>query len=74
MTVGRAGEAVRGPDGARAIPPRPGRSPGARGLQAVVKNVMRGVLFDVPSRDDVRETVVTAEAGEEGAPPLLLRG
>ena len=33
---------------------------------------MREVMFDLPSRNDVREVVVTPEAVEEGIPPLLL--
>jgi ATP-dependent Clp protease ATP-binding subunit ClpX len=35
------------------------RGTGARGLRAVLEDVMRDVMFDVPSRDDVQEVVVT---------------
>ncbi len=48
------------------------RGTGARGLRAVIEEVMREVMFDVPSRDDVREIVVTAEAVEQTTPPLLV--
>ncbi|HSG50041.1 MAG TPA: ATP-dependent Clp protease ATP-binding subunit ClpX, partial [Longimicrobiales bacterium] len=48
------------------------RGTGARGLRAVVEGVMRDVMFDIPSRDDVREVVVTAESVEQGVPPLLV--
>jgi ATP-dependent Clp protease ATP-binding subunit ClpX len=48
------------------------RGTGARGLRAVIEEVMREVMFDVPSREDVREIVVTAEAVEKGTPPLLV--
>jgi ATP-dependent protease Clp ATPase subunit len=33
---------------------------------------MRDVMFDIPSRGDVREVVVTAESIEGGVPPLLV--
>jgi ATP-dependent Clp protease ATP-binding subunit ClpX len=33
---------------------------------------MRDVMFDLPSRDDVREVVVTAESIEKSVPPLLV--
>jgi len=48
------------------------RGTGARGLRAVIEEVMRGVMFDVPSREDVREVVVTLEAVEKGVSPLLI--
>ncbi len=48
------------------------RGTGARGLRAVLENVMRDVMFDLPSRDDIREVVVMSEAVEEGIPPLLV--
>jgi ATP-dependent Clp protease ATP-binding subunit ClpX len=33
---------------------------------------MRDVMFDIPSREDVREVVVTAESVEKGVDPLLV--
>jgi ATP-dependent Clp protease ATP-binding subunit ClpX len=48
------------------------RGTGARGLRAVVEAVMRDVMFDIPSREDVREVVVTAESVEQGVDPLLV--
>ncbi|HSM04091.1 MAG TPA: ATP-dependent Clp protease ATP-binding subunit ClpX [Longimicrobiales bacterium] len=48
------------------------RGTGARGLRAVVESVMRDVMFDIPSREDVREVVVTAEAVDQGVDPLLV--
>jgi ATP-dependent Clp protease ATP-binding subunit ClpX len=51
------------------------RGTGARGLRAVIESVMRDVMYDTPSRDDVREVVITAESVESGVEPLLvLRG
>jgi len=48
------------------------RGTGARGLRAVVEGVMRNVMFDIPSREDVREVVVTAESVDHGVDPLLV--
>jgi ATP-dependent Clp protease ATP-binding subunit ClpX len=48
------------------------RGTGARGLRAVLEDVMRDVMYDVPSRDDVREVVVTRESVTDGIPPLLV--
>ncbi len=48
------------------------RGTGARGLRSVIEDVMREVMFDLPSRTDVREVVVTAESVERAIPPLLV--
>jgi ATP-dependent Clp protease ATP-binding subunit ClpX len=48
------------------------RGTGARGLRAVLEDVMRDVMYDIPSRHDVREVVVTREAVTDGIPPLLV--
>jgi ATP-dependent Clp protease ATP-binding subunit ClpX len=48
------------------------RGTGARGLRAVIEEVMRDVMFDIPSRPDVREVVVTPESIGDGIPPLLI--
>jgi len=48
------------------------RGTGARGLRSVIEDVMRDVMFDVPSREDVREVVVTTDSVEKGVPPLLV--
>ncbi|HEY0035405.1 MAG TPA: AAA family ATPase, partial [Longimicrobium sp.] len=48
------------------------RGTGARGLRAVIENLMRDIMFDIPSRQDVREVVVTPECVTEAVPPLLV--
>jgi len=48
------------------------RGTGARGLRAVLEELMRDVMFEIPSRDDVREVVITPECVTEGIPPLLV--
>jgi ATP-dependent Clp protease ATP-binding subunit ClpX len=48
------------------------RGTGARGLRSIIENVMRDVMFEIPSRRDVREVVVTEESIDLGVPPLLV--
>lgn len=48
------------------------RKTGARGLRAVVESIMRDIMFDLPSRTDVREVVITPESVEGDVPPLLV--
>ncbi len=48
------------------------RGTGARGLRAVLEELMRDVMFEIPSRDDVREVVITPECVTEGISPLLV--
>jgi ATP-dependent Clp protease ATP-binding subunit ClpX len=48
------------------------RGTGARGLRAVLEEVMLDIMFNLPSRDDVREVVITRETIDEGSEPLLI--
>jgi ATP-dependent Clp protease ATP-binding subunit ClpX len=48
------------------------RGTGARGLRAVIEQIMRDIMFDIPSRADVREVVVTPECVSERTAPLLI--
>ncbi len=48
------------------------RGTGARGLRAVLEEIMRDIMFELPSRDDVREVVITVESVDKGIPPLLV--
>jgi ATP-dependent Clp protease ATP-binding subunit ClpX len=48
------------------------RGTGARGLRAVLEEVMLDIMFNLPSRDDVREVVITLETIDEGSEPLLI--
>ena len=48
------------------------RGTGARGLRSVIEDFMRDVMFEVPSRTDVREVVVTSECVDQQVPPLLV--
>jgi ATP-dependent Clp protease ATP-binding subunit ClpX len=48
------------------------RATGARGLRAILEDVMRDIMYDLPGREDVTEVVVTRECIMEGRPPLLV--
>src|SRR5947209_3686450 len=48
------------------------RGTGARGLRAILEEMMTDIMFDLPSRDDVREVAITAECVSEGRQPLLV--
>ena len=48
------------------------RGTGARGLRAVLERIMRDAMFELPSRNDVREVVVTPECASGRVPPLLV--
>jgi ATP-dependent Clp protease ATP-binding subunit ClpX len=48
------------------------RGTGARGLRSIIEGLMRDVMFELPSRKDVREVVVTQECVENGVAPLLV--
>jgi ATP-dependent Clp protease ATP-binding subunit ClpX len=47
------------------------RGTGARGLRAIVEEVLTDIMFDLPTRDDVEEVKVTETSVLNGTPPLL---
>jgi len=48
------------------------RKTGARALRSIFEKAMLDALFEVPSRDDVVEVVVSKETITEGTPPKLI--
>jgi len=48
------------------------RKTGARGLRTIIEEVLLEVMYEIPSRTDVRRVVVTPESINSGARPLLL--
>jgi len=45
---------------------------GARGLRAVLETAMYEIMFELPSRDDVRECIITADFIESKGPPTFV--
>ena len=48
------------------------RKTGARGLRSILEGVMTDIMYDIPSRDDVKKCIVTRETIEEGSRPTLI--
>ncbi len=48
------------------------RGTGARGLRAILEEVLQQVMFDVPSRDDIARVVVTRETVLENVNPTIV--
>lgn len=49
------------------------RGIGARGLRAILEEIMLQVMFDVPSQRDIYEVIVTADCVENGSAPKVHR-
>ncbi len=49
-----------------------GRGTGARGLRAILENVLLDVMYDLPSRTNIKKCVVTKEVIEQSVEPTLL--
>ena len=48
------------------------RGTGARGLRAIMEEVLLPVMYDIPSRDDVAKVVVTQETVEDNVLPTIV--
>ena len=48
------------------------RGTGARGLRAIIEEVLLHVMYDVPSREDIAKVVVTAEVVKDNVNPTLV--
>jgi ATP-dependent Clp protease ATP-binding subunit ClpX len=45
---------------------------GARGLRSIIEQCLLDVMFEIPSRDDIRKVVVNAEVIKQNIRPLIL--
>jgi ATP-dependent Clp protease ATP-binding subunit ClpX len=48
------------------------RGTGARGLRAIIEEVLLHVMYDVPSREDIAKVVVSAEVVRDNVNPTLI--
>ena len=48
------------------------RKSGARGLRAILENIMLDIMYDIPSRNDVKECVINEDAVMKKELPILL--
>lgn len=47
------------------------QSTGARGLRTIIEEIMLDIMFDIPSREDIKKVVITKEAAEHKESPLF---
>jgi ATP-dependent Clp protease ATP-binding subunit ClpX len=50
------------------------RKTGARGLRSIMENVMRNIMFEIPSQEDVRQVIVTRETIVNKVDPEIIGG
>ncbi len=48
------------------------RNTGARGLRTIIEEIMLNIMYEIPSRGDVKRVIVTRETVEKHTEPLLL--
>ena len=48
------------------------RKSGARGLRSILESVMLDLMYEIPSREDIEECLISEEVIEQGAKPLLV--
>ncbi|MDD4680934.1 MAG: ATP-dependent protease ATP-binding subunit ClpX [Clostridia bacterium] len=49
-----------------------GRKTGARGLRAILEDIMLNVMYDIPSRDDIEKCIITRETILNHQEPMLI--
>ncbi len=51
------------------------RKTGARGLRSIMENLMTDIMFEIPSRNDIKKCIITRSAVDKNeAPALVLEG
>ena len=48
------------------------RQTGARGLRAILENVLGPIMFEVPSTDQIHKVIITPECVSENAAPTIV--
>jgi ATP-dependent Clp protease ATP-binding subunit ClpX len=48
------------------------RGTGARGLRAILEDVLGPIMFEVPSTESIAKVIVTADSVHTGAPPTMI--
>ena len=48
------------------------RKTGARGLRGIMEKLMTNVMYELPSRKDVKKCIITKETVEKGSDPELI--
>jgi len=48
------------------------RNTGARGLRAILEDIMRDIMYEIPSREDIQKVIITKETIENDHEPILI--
>ena len=48
------------------------RKTGARGLKAILEDIMLNVMFDIPSRNDIEKCIITKDTILNNGDPILI--
>ena len=48
------------------------RKSGARGLRAIMENIMLDIMYDMPSQPNIKEVVISEEVVEKHEPPIVV--
>ncbi len=48
------------------------RNTGARGLRSIVENIMMDIMYEVPSRDDIKKIILTEKTVKEEEEPVVV--
>jgi ATP-dependent Clp protease ATP-binding subunit ClpX len=48
------------------------RKSGARGLRAIMENIMLDIMYDMPSQPNIKEVVVSEDVVEKHEPPIVV--
>ena len=48
------------------------RNTGARGLRSIIEDIMRDIMFDIPSNPKIEKCIITKETVKDGAAPKLI--
>ena len=48
------------------------RNTGARGLRSIIEDIMRDIMFEIPSNPKIEKCIVTRETVRDGKEPKLI--
>lgn len=48
------------------------RNTGARGLRSIVENIMMDIMYEIPSRDDIKKIILTKESVKQDSDPVIV--
>ena len=48
------------------------RNTGARGLRSIIEEIMRDIMYDIPSNEKIAKCIITKETVEKGMKPQLI--